>query len=416
MCLALLWAASGINVGADEPAYPEDRLFHALADGSPGDVPPYGRGGPPLAGQPYQDFTVQPPPRTFPNCRLPLLSWRLGPGPECGEYGPSVLAELPAHAVRKAVWYGSSDLVMLRRDSRDKQEFARLGALGTTTAALSTADIDMPLDAGGQFMLGHKFTERLSLETTYLGNFEWNNGNFVRDATPNTLGGGTGTGLLSSPFTNFGLVPVQGLDFNNLVSVNTTGHLAALDILFRYRPDMPYGAYDVSFLYGLRYMAISDTLAYHSESAFPAPGGSTNDYNVATDNDMVGFQLGLTSHILILPAYWIDWDVKGTIYNNHARQNTIYTNVDNGTTATSVNNGRQDGTAYSLDVRLIGNFQLLPRLTLRAGYQATFIDGVATPVGNFQTDLNIVRLGPSFIDAHDSVIYHGPVVGLMWER
>src|SRR5687767_14192232 len=66
---------------ADDPVLSEDRLFHPVdLNGHEGMGDAYGE---PLAGQPFQDFTVQPPPRTFPNCRLPLLSWRVGPGLDC---------------------------------------------------------------------------------------------------------------------------------------------------------------------------------------------------------------------------------------------------------------------------------------------------------------------------------------------
>ena len=121
--------------------------------------------------------------------------------------------------------------------------------------------------------------------------------------------------------------------------------------------------------------------------------------------------------ILVLPAYWIDWDVKGGIYNNHARQRTVYQNTDStGAFSSFANDGGRDDTAYSLDVRVIGNFQVLPRLTLRAGYQAAFLDSMATSVSNFQQDLDIVRFGPGFIDTRDTVIYHGPVLGITWVR
>jgi hypothetical protein len=401
---------------ADEPVIAPDRVFqpvdlHALDNG--GEPLP----GEPLAGQPYQDFTVQPPPRTFPNCRLPLLSWRVGPGLDCAQYGAQVALDIPAHAIRKAEWYSSADLTALKRDPYISQDFARVGGLGAGTVALSTANIDYPLDAGLQFMIGRKLTERLSFEALYMGQNEWQSQAAVRNALDNTALGGTTTGVLSSPFTQFGGLGLQaGLDFNNLVQVNTTDRLEMLDLIFRYRPDMPYGAYDVSFLYGLRYMQNSGTLLYHSESSEPA-GGSINNLNVATDNDLIGFQLGMTSHILILPAYWIDWDIKGTLFNNHARQQTIYQNTDStGAFTAFTNTGAKDDTAGSLDVRLIGNFQLLPRLTLRAGYQAMFTTGLATTAGNFQTDLNIVRFGPSTINTRDDVIYHGPVAGIMWER
>src|SRR5688572_5167313 len=102
-----LWPAAALLVGwlmlcgsvlAETPAISQDRIFQPV-DFNQFDAMPGGMDdGAPLAGQPYQDFTVQPPPRTFPNCRLPLLSWRVGPGPECGQYGPNVVMEIPAHA------------------------------------------------------------------------------------------------------------------------------------------------------------------------------------------------------------------------------------------------------------------------------------------------------------------------------
>jgi hypothetical protein len=401
---------------ADGPTIAEDRLFQPVDlnghDGMGGE-PAYGE---PLAGQPFQDFTIQPPPRTFPNCRQPMLTWRLGPDLGCSPYTANVALDIPAHAIRKAEWYGSADLVALRRDPHTKQTFAQIGPLGTP--ALSTANIDYPLDAGLQFSIGRKLTERLSFEALYMGSNEWQSQAAVRNALNNTPFGGTTTGALASPFTQFGGLGLQtGLDFNTLVQVNTSDHLEMLDLAFRYRPDMPYGAYDVSFLYGLRYMQTGETLQYHSESFEPGPGGSINNMNVAADNDLIGLQLGLTSHILVLPAYWIDWDIKGTLFNNHARQQTVYQNTNGAGVFTAfTNTGAKDDTAGSLDIRLIGNFQLAPRLTLRAGYQAMFTTGLATAVGNFQSDLDVVRFGPSTINTRDDVIYHGPVAGIMWER
>ncbi len=367
-------------------------------------------------GVPFQDFSVQPPPRTFPNCRLPLLSWRVGPGPECSPWGENGTLLIPAHAVRLARWYVAADVVGLRRDAREEQSFARLGLLGQGPNRLTSQDFDYPLDAGGQFMLGRRLTERTSFEATYLGSFDWNASAAARDNTSNIVGGGGETGLLMSPFSGFGLPPEQGLDFNTLVSASSQANLESIELMFRYRPDMPYGAYDVSFLYGFRYLHIDDTLTYHSESQLPTPGGAINDYSVAADNDMIGAQFGISQHFLILPTFWIDWDTKGAIYNNHARQRTVYSNTTGGTSTSFANEGGKDDTAFSADVRIIGNFQIRPRLTLRAGYQATFTDSIATGVSNFQNNLDFVRFGPSFIDTKDSVIYHGPVMGIEWVR
>src|SRR4051812_44341357 len=91
-CVVALASAS-----AEPVTITEDRMFHPVDYNTFDVMPGAPEDGVPLAGQPYQDFTPQVPSRTFPNCRLPLLSWRIGPGPECGQYGPNFTPLLPAH-------------------------------------------------------------------------------------------------------------------------------------------------------------------------------------------------------------------------------------------------------------------------------------------------------------------------------
>lgn len=408
--LALL--VTPLAAWGEEVVFPEDQLFTPV-DMTHHEVYPSGMEDWALAGAPYQDFTPQKPPRSFPNCPRPLLSWRVGPcGPDCGPCG---VMELPAHAIRKATWYVAADLVPLRRDSHEEQAFAQRGILGLGPTVLSSQDFDYPLDAGVQFMLGRRITEKLSFETTYLGSYEWNDTVFVRNNDINLAGG---TGNLSSPFSDFGFLPVTGLDFNNFVRADTSTNFESLEMNFRYRPDwVPYGAFDCSFLYGLRYVHIDERLSYHSESDEPAPGGTVNDLNIAADNDMIGAQLGITSHFLITSRFWIDWDVKGALYNNHARQRTVFENTDaNGALASFATEAGRDDTAFSGDVRIIGNYQFLERLTLRFGYQATWVESVATGVSNFESDADVLTLGPGEITTTDTIAFHGPVLGLMWVR
>jgi hypothetical protein len=413
LLVALRMGAASL-VFAEPPAISDKPIFTPAGSpiGSPvfPAVPPQHSDGS-LEGIPFQDYSVHEPCNTFPDCPFPVLTWRQGPcagGRGCGAL------DLPAHAVRKARWYVAADLVALRRDPRERHAFAERGNLGRGPVALSSQDFDYPLDAGGQFMLGHRFTDRLSLEGTYLGSFEWSDNVFVRNNDVNALGG---PGNLSSPFTHFGFPPVPGLDFNNLVAANTTANLENAEINFRYRPEfVPYSPFDVSFLYGIRYVHIDETLGYRSESAFPTPGGATNALNIATRNDMIGGQIGLTGHTLIYPSFWIDTDVKGAMYNNHASQQTVYENTTGGVVSSFTNAGNRDDTSFTGDVRIIGNYQILERLTLRFGYQATWVTSAATAVSNFQTDLDVVRFGPGDVRTTDTITYHGPVLGLMYVR
>src|SRR5688572_18705877 len=86
------WTALGVlllaflagTLLAEEPSasiFPEDQLFTPV-DMVGHEVFPTGNEDWALWGAPYQDFSVHKPPRTFPNCPKPLLSWRVGPGDE----------------------------------------------------------------------------------------------------------------------------------------------------------------------------------------------------------------------------------------------------------------------------------------------------------------------------------------------
>jgi hypothetical protein len=395
---------------AEAPLPSDQPIFAPIGTPIHAPVPGPNRDGS-LEGMPFQDFSVQQPCNSFPDCPFPVLSWRQGPC--AGDRGCGAM-DLPAHAVRKALWYVSADFVALRRDPRERQAFTQIGNGGTGPTALSSQDFDYPLDAGGQFLLGHRFTDRLSFEASYLGSFEWNDQTYVRSNDANTLGG---QGNLSSPFSEFGFVPTPGLDFNNFVFAETSTNFENLELNFRYRPEfVPYGPFDVSFLYGVRYIHYDETLGYRSESDFPAPGGSINTLDVATDNDMFGAQIGLTGHTLIYPSFWIDTDIKGAMYNNHARQRTVYENTENGALTSFATAAQRDDTAFSGDVRIIGNYQLLERLTLRAGYQVTWVTSAATAVSNFETDIDVLRLGPGDLRTTDTITYHGPVLGITYVR
>jgi hypothetical protein len=59
---------------------------------------------------------------------------------------------------------------------------------------------------------------------------------------------------------------------------------------------------------------------------------------------------------------------------------------------------------------------MTPTLSLRAGYQAMFVDGVAVGFENLQTDNIILQNGPGLLDDSGQIIYHGPILGLTWMR
>jgi hypothetical protein len=59
---------------------------------------------------------------------------------------------------------------------------------------------------------------------------------------------------------------------------------------------------------------------------------------------------------------------------------------------------------------------MTPNLVFNLGYQATFVQGVAIAYENLQTDNTLLRTGPGVLNDSGNLVYHGPVIGLMWVR
>ena len=127
-------------------------------------------------------------------------------------------------------------------------------------------------------------------------------------------------------------------------------------------------------------------------------------------NDMIGLQIGLRAQWQIYPRSWLDYDLKGAVLTNRASQATT-SNAFAGTMAAT-----DDVTAFAVDMSLAFNYQLTPAVTLRFGYNAIWLDGVALGVQNIQQDVNLFTLGPPTLIHSGTVVYHGPSFGIVFVR
>ncbi|MCA9169194.1 MAG: BBP7 family outer membrane beta-barrel protein, partial [Planctomycetales bacterium] len=219
------------------------------------------------------------------------------------------------------LWYASVEAVALARDQKDDLAFATLGAGGPVV--LDTGDIKTEFDAGMRLLMGVTLTDVFRLEGSYLGSFEWSGRAAVRNGDDNGQGG---FGNLFAPFSNFGTpVGFLGTDFNDFASIDLASSFHSGEINLRRRLIIPRNAwpkeqvpcYAASFLMGLRYLKLDEHFGYLSNSTVPA-GGSVNLANIDTSNEMFGAQIGLLSQFLLKGQGWIDFDVKGGIYQNQA--------------------------------------------------------------------------------------------------
>lgn len=296
---------------------------------------------------------------------------------------------------------------------------------------LSTSDFDTEFDPGIRAVFGRAIGDWYRLEFSYFGSYSWSDVATVQyqdaDAVDNDE-----FGNLLSPFSNFGdpggpsglaplpgdpgVNPIEGLDFNELARISFSSRLDSAEVNIRRRLCMKSDRYyraETSCLVGLRYMKVSEEFRYYSESPVPA-GGSTNQVDVSTDNDLIGPQIGALAQFLVHDRAWIDAEIKGALLFDQATTSTISSLYGRAPGETSY--ADQDATAFLGDLSVTLNYQFAPAWTIRAGYNAFWLTGVALASENATANSQTLVSKPTAINHDGNVVYHGPSLGIVWAR
>lgn len=339
--------------------------------------------GRPVA-QPFFDYDWH---ARFDTCRWRPVYWGFDPfavwDDECDEETGECRTGFVAH--RPNAWYVSADFLPMTYDPSQDLELARFAPAGPT--ALSTSDLDPEFDSGIRLVIGRTLWGCYQVEGAYQGTYAWRDDAAVADAG-NTL---------SSVLTGF------ANDGNALAETSVLAGMETAEFNVRAWLDMPPGPFDVSLLLGARYMNINERLAFATSPAV------TDEVFVQADNDLWGVQLGINMKWLVHPRAYIDFDAKGAICHNNASQATTFNAEDSGASG--------ERTAFIGDFMVTANWQLSPAWSIRAGYQAIFVNGVALASENLRTNAPLLpEGGPGQLNDRGEVAFHGPVLGVMWAR
>lgn len=359
------------------------------------------------AAEPASADHNQPPQSVAPEELAGEAEYLPAAGPYLGVPGtcpPVRFASYPKAAT--SLWYFLAEGMALKRDANDNRDFA---ADDAGNVVLGTQDLQFDFPAGLRAVAGCRLGDWAGFEVSYFGMFDWAEGAAVRDSTPNAAGG---VGNLFSPFSDFGNPLNDVVDQNNLASISYASSLDNFEWNFRRALMMPPDGLQVSILLGGRYMEIDERLDYFTASDTPIGLGATNSVGTATQNDMLGAQIGALFEFYVDPGWWIDVELKGVAFDNRARQNTTYVRNVGGVEATFPSARTERRTTFALDLDLTLSCQVNSWLTARVGYQAIWIDGLAVASGNFQPDLDILTLGPPSLNHDGKVVYHGLHIGL----
>jgi hypothetical protein len=352
---------------------------------------------------------------------------------------PTAVEALPAefaagYAIDRPAWYFQTEGIMFRREESSDRVFAALiereltGDAGASafadhvTDVLGVGDLRFGFHAGGRVMIGRTLGAWHALEVSYFQLADWDELAAVRDDTEfiaevDADGVPTVTypASLFSPFSDFGNPPTIGLDYNDVAYVSYGSRLYNLEWNLRQWTYLNPRQLQVSMLVGGRYMNLDETLRYHTESAVPTPGGATNDVTTDTGNSMIGLQIGAMMKWHVGRRLWVDCEVKGAAFDNDASQNTVF--VHDGVAAFQdphVTRRSDHVAAFALDLNLTATLLVTPRLAVRGGYQALWIDGLALAPNNFNADPNALISGPAVLVSDGTAVYHGPHLGVTW--
>jgi hypothetical protein len=164
-------------------------------------------------------------------------------------------------------------------------------------------------------------------------------------------------------------------------------------------------------------MEIGEQFGYLSESIVPGPGLSSNEVSIRTNNEMIGFQIGLLSQFLVQPKHWVDFEMKGGIFQNRVSLDRTYTFTDETGAATAYQGADElDRTSFVGELSLQWNYQFAPSWTLYLGYNAMWVTGLALGADNFENDVNVLTLGPTLMRHSGEMVYHGPNFGVVFSR
>lgn len=341
-------------------------------------------------------------------------------------------------AVRPAWYFHTEGLALKRNDSRSRTYAVRIERTwqevpvevpagedpqtiwthtDESTDVLNSGDHRFRFAGGGRVLVGRTLANRCAFEVSYFDLTDWDEFAAVRNDTPfavdideegNPL---IYTGSLFSPFSDFGNPPLFGWDFNRLAEVRYGSSLNNLECNLRYWMLADPERLQASILVGGRYMNVDESFFYHTESIVPEL--AENLVTTDTGNSLIGVQLGAMFKFHVDPGWWIDCEIKGAAFDNDAFQRTDFTR-DSLVDIDRTHGRAEHVSTFALDLKLNVTLMVTPRLAVRGGYQALWVDGLALAVDNFTTQEAVLFSGPATLDRKGKAVYHGPHLGVTW--
>ena len=305
-----------------------------------------------------------------------------------------------AALVRSPRWFDIAiDAMYLERDAKTGQ--AGLSSEGIAgPIVLSTDSGAFSRETGLRFEAAVPLSNARVIEFTYYGLFDHNADKSV-----------TSNGNLFSVLSNFGTAPFGGFGETGQADVHSMNYSSQFDNVelgFRHRWIDPGSRWQGSWIAGVRHVYMTENFGFSSQSA-----NGVLDYTSRTINAVTGGQIGGDLWYQANASLSLGLATKVGVYGNQIKSRSTYF-------ATSINpplgtNDEASRATFLVEARAMANWKVNQNLTLRAGYEVLYIDGLAMASDQFSSNPPFVQPVPAttLIDNGD-VLYTGFSVGFEW--
>jgi len=297
-----------------------------------------------------------------------------------------------------------AEWMYLQRDQISRRvDFTSDGILGPIV--LSTDDLSFHEQSGFRATAAFLVGPSTALEATYFGTFNWASSQEVQDPDGN----------LYSVFSDFGSLPFDGFletDASFFQQIEYSSDLDNGELNLRRRWVSANCVLHGSWLAGVRYLRLTEDFRYVTMAVRDDVEGDL-DYLVSTTNNLIGFQLGTDLFVCLSPRLKVGVEVEAGVYGNRAKQETgAQFTTGPGTLQEEVTDS---DAAFLGEAGFLVLFRVTPRMTLRAGYQLLYLNGVALAPENFNDQ-------PPFLDGprtpllnhNGEAFYLGGTAGFEW--
>jgi hypothetical protein len=326
---------------------------------------------------------------------------------------------------KKGQWYGRAEALLLTRSiigQGNLATFSRFDPDGISTPQnngneyeiLGTRDIDFGYEPGMRLTLGYQYNDSTSLELTYFGLHNWED----VQHTPTFTAGNLSTRI---PFI---MSPPGGELRNDFFQANyqefryeTWLHSAAFDVRYqagKMGPILP------TFTAGIRYLNIGEEFRFSSQDARPIVLEHKGTFDVDVENHLIGLQVGSEMTHAFNEWASLGVGIKGGILANCADQDTKMVNMarvpgpprTDFTFNITKDGDSRVGLAGLVEAGVFTTFRPTKHIDVRLGYEALFVAGVAVAPNQNTAQGGLSDSPRARLNNSNSVLYHGPSLGL----